>query len=89
MRRGQRAAAPRRLWLRGRRGDDTSSFQEHPGTQGHVPVHRLSPLQAGLPPSVVSDVWRSLHHGRSARRVRSASWRLVHPGEDDEGPARR
>jgi hypothetical protein len=34
MRRGQRAAAPRRLWLRGRRGDDTSSFPEHPGGAG-------------------------------------------------------
>src|ERR1022692_1900689 len=34
MRRGQRAAAPRRPWLRGRRGDDTSRLlagADHPG----------------------------------------------------------
>lgn len=89
MRRGQRAAAPGVCGFADAGVTTPEASRNIPAAQDHVPVHRLSPWQAGLPPSVVNNVWRSLHHGRSARRVRSASWRLLHPGEDNEGSARR
>ena len=88
MRRGQSGAASRVCGFADAAVTTRAASRNIPAAQGHVPDHRLSPWQAGLP-SVVSDIWRSLHHGRSAGRGRSASWRLVHPGEDDEGPARR